>query len=139
MDIQIKKNDALTVIASSVKLSIKETEQRILSFLKNHNEYISTEACGYSITDLSETEEFELKDMMNTCFIVLPENTEVEELLEGVFVWGLGSCPECGCGIHSELQEGDGFKWYDKSCLNCDYATSDEPDWDSMPGGYDDY
>ena len=28
----------------------------------------------------------------------------------------------------------DGYK-----CLDCEREISDEPDWDSEPGGYDDY
>lgn len=29
------------------------------------------------------------------------------------------------------------FHYYE--CLECEFNFSDEPDWDSMPGGHDDY
>lgn len=139
MDIQIKKNDALTVLASSVKLSIKQTESRILSFLKREFPDISTEVCGYSIVDISKIEGFDIKLLMNTCFLIHPNNSEVQELLDAVFVIGFKDCPECGCELVVEKYDENGMSWEDTECTNCPYAISGEPDLDSMPGGHDDY
>lgn len=49
---------------------------------------------------------------------------------------------ECDCcGL--EMYEGDtyykvGNKYFCESCVEVGQLEPDEPDWDSMPGGYDD-
>ena len=53
-----------------------------------------------------------------------------------VLISSLGDCPQCGCELEQEEQGQGRFVWMDTECSNCDYASSDEPDWDTMPGGY---
>lgn len=50
------------------------------------------------------------------------------------------NCPQCNielevvdCGVYK------GKLWNEYECPECDYCFSEEPDWDSMPGGHDDY
>ena len=46
----------------------------------------------------------------------------------------------CG-GTMEEVDRGiyKGFTWNKMKCTECNYEESDEPDWDSEPGGHDDY
>ena len=45
-------------------------------------------------------------------------------------------CEECE--VHMEWITG-GDKWNEYKCPVCGHVISDEPDWDSMSGGKDDY
>jgi hypothetical protein len=50
------------------------------------------------------------------------------------------NCPQCD--IEMEVVDSGSYKghtWYDYQCPFCDYCYSEEPDWDSMSGGHDDY
>jgi len=52
----------------------------------------------------------------------------------------LDECPLCG-GEMELFDSGmfKGFKWVHLKCIECKYEESDEPDYDSLPGGRDDY
>jgi len=69
-------------------------------------------------------------------------NSEILRLFnELYFIYYLEDCPECGYETEALDQENGKYKWEDTKCLNsdCDYAISNEPDWDIMPGGHDYY
>lgn len=49
-------------------------------------------------------------------------------------------CPLCGSDV--EVIDSGSYKgkvWYHYECTNpeCQHEESEEPDWDSMPGGHD--
>lgn len=54
-------------------------------------------------------------------------------------------CPKCMSdnteiiGCDSDLVKGRVVTYNYYRCLNCEFEFSDEPDWDSMSGGHDDY
>ena len=46
------------------------------------------------------------------------------------------------CGGETEIIDSgsyNGSVWNHYRCTECGYEESEEPDWDSMPGGHDDY
>ena len=50
---------------------------------------------------------------------------------------------ECDC-CGGEMYEGDKYfriedKYYCESCVDIGELEAEEPDWDSMPGGHDDF
>ena len=49
-------------------------------------------------------------------------------------------CPLCGGNITIiDFGSYKGKIWYHYQCEECYYQESEEPDWDSMSGGHDDY
>lgn len=49
-------------------------------------------------------------------------------------------CTMCGSDVEVvDFGIYKGFKWFHTRCIICGYEESSEPDYDSMPGGYDDY
>jgi hypothetical protein len=49
------------------------------------------------------------------------------------------TCPWCGEEIEFEEMESWGYCWIEADCKFCNYSFCNEPDWDCMPGGKDDY
>lgn len=50
------------------------------------------------------------------------------------------NCPQCDVEMEMvDFGSYNGKEWYQYECPFCDYCCSDEPDWDSMSGGHDDY
>ena len=49
-------------------------------------------------------------------------------------------CPICGGDMEEKDSGGyKGYIWNTVECIECGHIESDEPDWDSMPGGHDYY
>lgn len=49
-------------------------------------------------------------------------------------------CPLCGGSVEVvDFGSYKGKTWYHYKCTECNYEESEEPDWDSMLGGHDDY
>jgi rubrerythrin len=51
------------------------------------------------------------------------------------------NCPVCGNDEMFVRDSGEykGVEWLAWICDECGHEESDEPDWDSEPGGHDDY
>lgn len=49
-------------------------------------------------------------------------------------------CTKCN-QLLEEFDKGavEGITWYTYQCPKCNETYTDEPDWDSMPSGVDDY
>ena len=49
-------------------------------------------------------------------------------------------CPECGEELYLfDWGRFRGLDWHSIKCKNCEWDYSNEPDYDSMPGGRDYY
>lgn len=49
-------------------------------------------------------------------------------------------CPECGSEMEiTDSGEYRNHDWENWKCFECGETIINEPDWDSMPGGHDDY
>jgi DNA-directed RNA polymerase subunit M/transcription elongation factor TFIIS len=50
-------------------------------------------------------------------------------------------CPECGSSDIDIWEQGSykGKEWTNYKCNDCDHRWGNEPDWDSMKGGHDNY
>lgn len=49
-------------------------------------------------------------------------------------------CTDCGCEmIVTDSGRYKRFTWTEWTCTSCGNVTTDEPDYDSEPGGHDDY
>ena len=50
------------------------------------------------------------------------------------------TCPKCG--EEMEITDSGTYRhidWDNAKCTSCGYEDINEPDWDSMAGGHDDY
>jgi hypothetical protein len=54
-------------------------------------------------------------------------------------IWGIhDDCPNCGFEMDFTDEGKVGrFIWHERTCLNCGKVVSNEPDWDTVPGGHD--
>ena len=151
MELTIKYNEALVVLATTTGMTIKDLESHILkTFIDNEWIINGVDDCGWSIQYVIGVNELDTNKVIKALFPEEPfhpedsemiMNTEIPELLKSIFFWGdetVDPCPDCGCEVERESDSTDGISWENVECSNCDYSTSDEPDWDSMPGGRDD-
>jgi hypothetical protein len=144
MDLSIKRNDAFRVLSDATKISISDLEKIIIQGLIDE-ELIGGELedCGRSIAEVCNEQGFSVPQIVELLF---PGqiNQEIPELLDSIFIWGDAvdhPCDQCGCEMEGE-EDGHGkHTWTDWECSNpnCDNKISNEPDWDSMPGGHDYY
>jgi hypothetical protein len=141
MKTTLKENDALRMLASSSKLSITELEKRILD--KMESEKLLTgnvEDIGLSILKIMNLNGYDAKDAINILFPEQRRNEEIIQLLDSVLIWGDAKnnpCPKCGCQVEHEPHVYESHIWEVWHCTNCNFSTSNEPDWDGMKGGKD--
>ena len=146
MEITIKDNDALEAVSLFMPDTKKDIIQKIISDL-TESEFLMepTEEVGMTIQEM--VDEFghqSLDDAINATFPIYINNQEFREVFSAILFWGDGSehpCELCGCEMDGEEDGADGRVWTDWKCSNsnCEGAETNEPDWDCMPGGKDDY
>ena len=122
----------------------KDLEEHILESMKEHL-YLdnSFEDCGKTIEDLIiEFDEYSIEDVVEILFPDETENDQLKEVLKSILFLGDGStnpCDQCGCEMEVQDESQGKYSWQNHNCENpyCDNGSTNEPDWDSMPGGHD--
>lgn len=142
METNIKQNDSFRVLSTATGINGHDLEEMIVNKLikeqlieQHYFDY------GKTIQEILDLNGWEMNTFIETLF---PGNTnkEIPELLKSIYIWGEGSehpCPECGCEM-DPIEDGSGAcTWTDWKCENpnCDHQETNEPDWDTMPGGID--
>jgi hypothetical protein len=139
MKVQILKNESFALLSVATGYSEKTLEELLLKLMIDENIMCGdTNECGYSLQSIAFQSGYDVLMLMDVLFPEGMDNPEVVQMMDSIMVWGFGSCPICGCGVRSELQNEGKLKWHDKECLNdeCDFKDSDCPDVDVLPGGY---
>lgn len=134
--VTILKNEAFAVLSTATGYSEKTLEELIIKRMIDEN-IMSGDVgdCGFSVEQIGHQNKYDSFDMMNVLFPEGIKNTEVFELLDSIFIWGLGvenPCPICGNECEVEHDSTDGISWMNLECSNpeCDYTNANEPDWD---------
>ncbi len=143
MNLTLKQNEALSVLSLATGFCVSELTTKIFDYLKKVDPFLDSEPCGVyigmSLAYLVDFEDLELVVVINDLFPDKWNNLEIPELFKAVFVWGDGRdhpCDECGCEMTEEMMEEGKFKWTDWHCTNCPNIETNEPDIESLPGGY---
>jgi hypothetical protein len=143
METTIRKNESFSVLATATGKNHQELENAIVETLVENQLILeSYEDYGKTIQEIMDENQEEIDDFIKFAFPEKEVNSEIAELLKGIYIWGNGSenpCPECGCEMEVENDGIGTVQWVDFKCENpnCNYAESGEPDWDTMPGGID--
>lgn len=141
-NLTLQENDALLQLCSLTGLSTIEITERVITSLDAFGFIVKDiEDCGKSIFSISRVQEvgvyYLAVDFFNGIFV----SDEITEFTGALVLWGDGDhpCPECGSEIDFFHDGTDGITWTEQTCSNpnCNYATTDEPDHDTMRGGYD--
>jgi hypothetical protein len=73
-------------------------------------------------------------DLNGFCYDVLGQYNEELAFLIGKLKFKnvLDDCPECGCEVEEREEAAWDYVWEEKDCTNpsCDYALTNQPDWD---------
>jgi len=143
MEYTIKKNDAFLVLQKVVSKDSEQLEEIIIDGMIEEQLIFTCdfEVYGKSIHSICNDNGIEVPTIIQ---ILFPGelNNEVPELLKSIFIWGdscENECDECGCEMESEEDSHGKHSWTNFNCSNpnCSNGWSNEPDWDSMPGGHD--
>lgn len=143
MEISLKRNEALSVLATSTGIQIDELEEAIILRLRDSFWIIGGyEDCGLSLQEVANNNG---QDVSGLIALILPtqrKNTEIPELMHSIFIWGESSeneCENCGCEVEEDIQRDGKHTWSAFECSNpnCNNQWSNEPDWDTMKGGKD--
>lgn len=144
MDITIKNNDAYRELCKILSVSQKDLKDQIISklikieFLSEHEQEV-----GKTIQEIiDEYGEFYLIKIVTELFPLPSDygNIEVQQFTSSLVIWGCAydnPCSECGCEMEVESESLFGKTWKNYSCTNseCDGGHSNEPDWETIPGG----
>ena len=136
--ITIKNNKSLQKLAEGLNLEPKDLIKKlskeinliILAYEENY-EYF----CGKTILDFKKLDLSLVRLALN---FFVGNNSDLIELLDSLIIINeLKDCPECGCETTKTEESYKKYKWENTTCSHCDYASTTEPDWDSMAGGKD--
>lgn len=138
--IQIKNDDVFHVLSIATGKTYQVLENLIFTSLMNEGVMDGdVQDAGLNLMFVAEQSGYSIEDIMEIVFPDLLGNTEVSEMLMAVTFWGLeeNGCPDCGCEVETTEDGSDGVTWLEFECTNCEYKSTDEPDWDCLPGGKD--
>ena len=93
--------------------------------------------CGLTIKEILERSEYDSWEFINSLYKSNQQSHDA--MLTLLVINQLNDCQECGCEVEIESDSHGKYDWENKKCTHCDYADSNEPDWDTMPGGHDYY
>jgi hypothetical protein len=138
MRITIKRDEALKELASlahknhielAKHIIDKAIEARVISDNK--------EFCGENLFEIFFDNGYNL--IATTLFCLGKCDPFLMQNFRNLTVWGMhDDCPECGFDMEFIDGEDHGkYKWHERECLNCGKRVSNEPNWDSVPGGHD--
>lgn len=131
--VTIKENDAFHVLTISTGLSYTGLKSKILWGLKNEGIiHGGSEDCGMTVEGVAMENGYSIDELVEILFPGKSPNQEINELLKSVFIWGTEphGCPDCGCEVETGEESQYGHTWKTYECSNCEYSSSDEPDWD---------
>ena len=127
-------NDSLEHIAKVIGRTEAEISEIVVKTFYDIDIIMSLDDCGKTIGELIDGE-FSVKQAIE--HVLGYYNKEIETSFSNLVIWGAAyECPECGCSLDEVPESSSGYEWVDIDCTNCDYADTNEPDWDIMPGGY---
>lgn len=132
-EIQIKKDDTFHVLSIATGISYPVLENKILTGLINEGIIDGDlDDAGFCLLSRSTQSGYLIKDVEELLFPGEEPNTEIQELLMDLIFWGMEEhgCPDCGCEIQTTEDWLHGVSWKEYDCTNCEYSSSDEPDWD---------
>ncbi len=134
-----KDNDAFDLFKKLTQR--KDIEQHIMEQLFERFEIPFDDCFGHSIQTILDDEKIDPLEFVQQAFPTLKDHSELVQILPSVIFFGTGEnpCPECGCELDVEHDGSGSHSWTNINCTFCDYGDTDEPNWDSMPGGHDDY
>lgn len=143
-NIVLQENDSLIELSKASGLTTADITERVIYAMDEVFGLIGNqkEDCGKSVKQAADYHGVSVRDIAPEVFrrtnVFITD--EIISFIEGLVFWGNAEkpCPECGCELNYEGDSADGYSWVNIDCSNsaCDYATSDEPDWDTMPGGH---
>lgn len=142
MDYSIKQNDSFFAIRKSLETTSFEVQKSLIKAIDYFEIEIESEYLGSALSEILENNEIEIIDFVNKNFPSLSNNNEFLQIIPSLIIWGDGSenpCDNCGSELDIEPQQSGKYKWNDYECPICHERTSNEPDWDSLPGGHDYY
>ena len=143
MKVQLRSNDALRVLSDATLQSEKTLERNILKALRNEGLSIDEfENINISVSEFMEELGYTKDETFEILFLKQKNKDEILSLLSGIIFFGTAEqnqCEECGCEMEVEFNEEGTYKWKDYKCENayCEATKTNEPDWDSMKGGFD--
>lgn len=141
METTIKHNDAFIFLAKAMNLPETKLVKVIYkNMLEEGVMYNDNTIAGFSIKSIFEENAYSEEQMFNVLFPESKPNQEALQVLSDIIFWGSGCehpCPECGCECDVEVDGVGSEIWNEYDCQNseCDYKSSDEPDWEILPGG----
>lgn len=147
MEVTIKKNDSFSELMKIVAMNPTDLQEKIIKGLESIGflqDY--TQEVGKTIQEIiEEYNDDTFEEVLTSVFpnAVHIQNDELNAFFGGLVIWGDGSemiCEECGCEMEGETEGCWGQEWTNWDCSNpeCENGITNEPDWDTMPGGYDD-
>jgi len=142
MDFQIKQNDSFFAVRSIITATNSELQKTIFESFKDAEIEIEGDDLGLTISEILENHDIEIKDFIEYTFPKFQNNDEFYQIVPSLIIWGEGSecpCENCGSEMDVEVEGWGKHKWNVYSCTVCGENSSEEPDWDSKPGGHDFY
>ena len=142
MEISIQKNDAFRLMSSASGYPENILEEIIIKRLIDEGMMTGdTIDCGLSIQQIAVENKYNALEIVKVLFPEGTKNMEVIELMDSIYIFGTADdnpCPKCGCECEGTEDGADGHVWTEWKCSNseCDFADTNEPDFDVLPGGY---
>lgn len=142
METTIAETDSLRELSKLVGLPLDQLSKKIINSLIDERVISGdSEDFGNNINFSATESGYEILPLYKIVFGVEDLVTQEQvEFFGSLILIGTGDCPECGGDLETEY-DGDfnGRTWEDKKCTVCDYAETNCPDFDTEPGGHDDY
>lgn len=139
--ITLFRNAELEIISEATGLTENEICERVINNLDDLNILHCLSDCGkLALAIIEEAGEISKEGFINLCFPDIKGKAYalINRSFDGVMLWGLDDdCPRCGNEMKGEITGADGIEWEDSECTVCGFETTQETDWDSMPGGKD--
>lgn len=133
-NLTIQSSDELKILSVQFGFTEDELKNKIIDALIDYAVIEgSKEECGKAIGEIVDCYDivFPLREIFKSI-----SHTLVESINKQYIISTLGDCPTCGCELET-YEDGQGrYVWLNTECTNCDYKDSNEPDWDTMRGGY---
>lgn len=124
----LEENESFNKIVELLKADKIKLNNLIIERLCRAGVLQGLEDCGKMIEEIIDGTwgAFEV-----TAFALRVCRNDLKELFKSLVVMSTeGDCPMCGCDVEVEEEGAWNQVWEIKSCTNCDYSETDEPDWD---------
>ena len=137
INVSITENDALRELVKIQKSNPQKISEKIQNALvKEGVLYLGTEDAGLTLNEIADQSGYAIKYLFKLVYGT-EGDTEQLEFFGALLFLGDSDCPMCGCDLERETEGLGNKEWENVSCTNCDYADSNEPDWDILPRGYE--